>query len=603
LKEDVYAAYLGFFEDLQNAATGQYEELQLKKLNFVNQINHSIMKKDVPFKNGVVSYAWTGLPINGGSDVTVNGHTYHMVPSNPTQQSKNNAYGYASSLLSNYCDKPELKIVGATPTGPLSRDASAFARKSDFHGNVYSTVENETYFDCQLLGTFSRFDQTANRSSNYIRPASTNSCLAMSIPLISGFTMKNYKSKFPIRPKFIDIGEFIYAICAWYVELASKAVQVGGGNQNWTLNMSYEAFRIMVRQQLVWAFNAEQAITQTCLPLNTSNTCRALLLGQNCYAKKPTVEMILSNVLTENIRLLLAKMYAYETKFANVRKNVIVNVPCLVTYDEATWAPFFYVDSNGASQPMFTDMTTNDISLVDGWGNSSYIDLNDPSIGLNVAEFNNAVTALAAGSAGNMTIGGSSPSTLLDYTRYYNDISNTEISARHYELIPDKLKHMIRKEKIEVKLEKTNSKSKDLYQGGEKVKEYKYFLAPGANSATFSPFAITSNKVISPDAQTYLDRFILPSYVIEPNQATGVSLEQIQTEYGEPHQYKINTTPTVPTQLFNLYNSGQMSAPGVAAAKVDVLSATIAKREEEGDGGFISDILGVATYASKQFGF
>jgi len=185
---------------------------------------------------------------------------------------------YNAALASVSGDLPHTKYVkNVQLTAMYAKDASAYSRNSLYYGagcavgSPYGSCEGETAFNSRILGTFTKFDPSTPRSSRFLRNTSGDSCSNYAIGALDIFPTSYYNGAVPPIYKFLDIDELCFTMGAMlsYAYKQRKELPISPEDAvtfDSGFGTSYQAFSLMVRQQVLAMFNDSQNLAQFIVP-------------------------------------------------------------------------------------------------------------------------------------------------------------------------------------------------------------------------------------------------------------------------------------------------------------------------------------------------
>jgi len=629
----LYDAYQVLIDDFLKRAGGATPTVH-NRLRYVHDLLSSLEPKDIPFKQGTVSYAWKGLDavtpspnyvVRGyntcffvrGSG-TLGGYDVWIPPNvNPIEECIP-TYSDVMILLSDSL-VGNLKYEESSSPTILSNDVSAFCGNTSYYGNgnapvcsgFFSSVESEVPFKTRSLGVFTGYNQDdTKRVSRVLEVTSGDSCSTFSFPL-SGYPRADfYRNAVPVIYCPLDLDEVCYYLEKWYLELVNKFASTSSPFTTNELfiacspfqDYSAQQFRILVRQHVLSYF-ADQASVQFLTYSGDDNGFEPFRCGTNCFPlQKTETALRMPSALIENLRMLAPRSYDYATNNYHSKHNRIVYRPVWGIYKSVVNNPI-NLSGTMASGEGFSDSLlflgtgANDPNPIDGFRSGQCLDLNSGMFDLFAAEWNSRVNTLSAQASSTGVLAGSSEGSLLYHTRFVKYVDDPiGIKVSQY---PEMMRRSLQKQYIQRRLiqqEGTPSLSKDKAvrtNSAKKEDVYEdYYVPPAFALDTQDTIAYASFMPITSTTITLLNQLILPSYYVNSINAPTQQQIRVATMASYIEVIANRTDRNYKTRAFALDAIAKLSAPGIGSStNSDEFIAAVKAMNETNGGGFIGDMI------------
>jgi hypothetical protein len=620
----LYSAYLARMTDFISLLKGSTPVVPAR-LTFENYIDATYLPKDVPFKTGTISCAWTNTDaVTIPTSITIRGYIYYLYTINGLTAGPWNLQGPPAvptvpeavpvlAVLYNYISSktiPHLEYTTELQLMPeYSKDISGFGANSLYYGAGNSlaggpvkSAEWETPVKAPLLSCFSIFSPLGDRVARHLKLTGGDSTFVNGCALIPGFQQEIFKTKINPVFGFLDLDEVVYWLLSWYVALLKQAqkdpIFDGQGNLfDYFLQLPVNAqqFRIAVRQAILGYFMQTQASAQFLTYSVDANGFEPFRVSSNTYSQN-RYQMLMPSLLVENLRMLLPRFLAPAGKLQRSH-NQQMYVPVWGIYKGLDRSPPSVVgDFNNGSNalstlPIFANsIDPTDPSMIDGTNNNSQVvDMNSPLVNEIILDWNSRIDELQKYSTTSGFLGGTATGSLLTLTRYCHYSSGD--TAGH----PLSSMTRLQRKHLNPSYIKTRKIARTLSKKTQEVSEEQYYLPDDASLFMQFTDAYSSLGTITETVKLILSYFIVPTIAIE-NDGTLPSSRQIRTANLQSHMLdfiKLEGAFSVASRGSKLMELGSRCAPGSGVAgKADELMATLQAMSDNDKGGFFGSLAG-----------
>jgi len=618
---------------------------------YINNLYKAVAPKSINWKCGKIAYAWnsTGLTLNIQS---ANSAPYgiFMIGQITDDGGYDDPIIPVGSFAPNVNDYVQLlkffdEYTTNTKTVPIEtkaitqRDASAFARRFVYTGTGitdtggwYADVELEVPMNFPTLATFVPYGSTTDvRVARTIELQAGDSVWAMTRPLIPGFNPKTWKNKYPPVFKCIDINMIITWLSNWAAAVKTCACAKENINSMLINSFSFtqQDFSILVRQALMSVFPTQKAV-QFLAPIEfsqtgTNNGFVALMAASGTYGNDTFQKMQIPQFLQEQINGLKMRLVRPDVAH-KAAKNVVEYVPVLGVY--VTDVPLLFTFENGdLVVPLFAEVPQDIIYLPDGSAGGDFYNLNSSWYSVEVmGEWNAFVSAATEFTSQVTNIGGDGGLKTLPLIAFTNYVDSQVLGKRakairkrnwdkrfrcYSKREPIVVEKPVSKKNVKENLKETR-KSRKIVDSDEELPprvdirnkqqvndelDYPKSL-PSADYTDLIYSRMTTSIPMSDELASLMDKLILPSIRLDPNNAKGpLNLQMNQVINLEPYtkSYAVNTTDSVAgyTVAASLYDGASVCVTGTAAAQNQQYTDLFRKFAAMGiGGGLIGSLAG-----------
>jgi len=309
---------------------------------------------------------------------------------------------------------------------------------------------------------------------------------------------------------------------------------MGGWTPGQTLPMSYQDFRIVLRQALLNVFDS-QYMLQFTGPLNfgtNENGFAPFMVNGNSYGSQLFEGFLVPELIQENLSALKARTIRVAGE-GKSKLNVQTFFPVLGQYVTDV-VPIPGYTFNGQSYPLFDAPPQLPISLINGnTTQNQYVNLNCNYYQTCLSNWNEAVSSMKEFSTSQTSImGDAGPLGLgiLYYTSVIQSVDLTRVKAAPNVKISKYADFIINNKIREVpRICKTDSK-KNVKDNASGVQ-----VLPPASLMSMTQEFTTMSIPPSSEMQSFLDSLIVPVIRVDPNGTTDqLSLQMYQMEVKEP---------------------------------------------------------------------
>ena len=603
-----YAIFRGIYEDILSILAGDLGT-KSSRLAYLNQILGSLAPKTVPFRQtGKVAYTvqnpditMTGpaMPIHGGKnyymyipgDTISFSWTLQDVP--PSYDAKDVSLHYIAAMERLAGRLPHLKLLRDVQLGSeYMRDVSAYGRFSPYYGQgqgsgaPMGSVETEVPVKASMLGVLQDFDPSYPRVARKLHQITGDACSNYSIGAYDFFPLQYYQSAVPPIYKFLDLNELAFQLASAMLAAIKLQLKLGIDENNARLvagfQFSWRRFLLMLRQHVIWNF-PEQCIGQFLSPDTEAGSFQAFVCGSNCGPKQPDVILQIPQTINENLKMLRAGTYQYETKKLENPRNRITYIPVWGMFKGAgVEAPEFNYQYDGDTIFLFSAEEANQPDLWDGTLNGAAADLNNSENMTQVTStWNDFLDMTRTQWTGITAMGGAGfGSPLLQFTRYVKfDVNSKTMEQPSPYLFPRAARPYVKK--VETVLERKNSK--------KEIKTTYVFSPPGSTIFAERTQAVSGIIPITATHKEYLPLLILP--VVEVGSADGLP-DITEVQIGSQESYKVDFGKTATLDSLGMaYAAGDSNHVTGQAGKESAFGEYVKQLVKVSGGAFLGDLF------------
>jgi len=410
-------------------------------------------------------------------------------------------------------------------------------------GGYYKDVENEVTITAPMFSSFSQYIDTSNKETRVplkLHAYAGDAALTAGWPLHPTF-VSFFNKKAPSF-KCIDFDWICFTLTTWVGRLITKAINMGSWNPGDTLPMTYQDFRIVLRQALLNLYDS-QYMLQFTGPLDfgtNENGFVPFMINGNSYGAQFFEGMLVPELIQENLAALKARTIRVGTE-GKSKLNVQTFFPVLGQYVQDT-IPVPAYTFNGQTYPLFEVQPQVPISLINGntTGNN-YVNFNSNYYQVCLSNWNEAVSRMKEYSASQTSIvGDAGPLGLgiLYYTSVVQSVDQTKIAGPANVKLSKYTEFMMNSKSAEPpKIVKMDSKKGLGCMSNATIAPVQ--ALPPATLVSMTQEFSTMSIPPSSEMQALLDTLIVPVIRVDPNGTTDqLSLQMYQVEAKEP----INST-------------------------------------------------------------
>jgi len=423
----------------------------------------------------------------------------------------------------------------------LSRDVSGYARVYIYNGlqpskggGYYKDVENEVTITAPMLSSFARYQEGISeaRVPTKLHAYAGDAALAAGWPLHPTFI--SYFNKRSPSFKCIDFDWICYFLGQWMVEGIIQGQNTGLWKDGTQIEMSFQDFRIVLRQALLNVFDS-QYMLQFTGPLSFNaqeNGFVPFQVNGNSYGAQCFSTMTVPELLQENLAALKARTIRTNST-GKSKINTQTYFPILGLYEQDVPPIPTYKGTDGVSYTLFQERNQQKINLVNGnLSPSEYVNFNSTYYQTALSAWSDAVSKLKAVLASTTSIvGDHGPMGLgaLFYTSVVNTASLTRRAAAPVKVYKSPFLNYILNNEVRSEVEIQNAKSMSKSDSKKNVK-----ALPPASIITESQAFTTSALPVNSEMQAFLDSIIVPVIRVDPNgNADQISIQMYQVETKE----------------------------------------------------------------------
>jgi hypothetical protein len=584
----------------------------------------ALSSKDISFMTySKLTFSWNQSPSwDGYNAINVQGNVWFPVIVNadngsydspaafPTYSPSTDNYSYFLSKVGGLAGTPKASLVDPSVyRSPLFRDVSAFARSYVYNGlqpsqagGYYKDIENEVGITAPMLSSFCLYSSDSRdiRVPTKLHAYAGDAAFAFGAPLHPTFV--SYFNKRSPSFKCIDF-EWI---CGYFTQLLTlaipKAIALGNYPLGDAVQMTFQDFRIMLRQALLNVFDT-QYMTQFTGPLafgNGDNGFVPFQVNGHCYGSQVFSTMAVPTLIRENLNALKARSIRIKRPEGS-KINVLTYFPVLGRYVTDVPAEPQYV-FDGVSYPLFSNVSQSNINLVDGTiSANNYVNLNCTHYQTCLAVWNATIgqlkavlqpTTSIAGDQGPLGLG------TLFYTAVVSAGGNPTVQIK----APAKLLkspylaniknvYPTEDEKKNKSVDRTDSKK--LLDKVDSKKNVK--ALPPASIISETQLFTTSGVPPPTEMQALLDSLIVPVVRLDPNgndDQLTLQMYQIETKECLSSKYESNPNFAGGAVWSRISKLAEYCITGVGHDSAGEYAAIVDQLSKHNDAGMLSGLLG-----------
>jgi len=584
----------------------------------------ALTSKDVNFMTySKLTFAWNQAPSWEGFNainvqgnvwfpviVTTDNELYDSPAAFPSYVPSEDSYSYFLSKIGGLVGTPKASLVDpAVYKSPLVKDVSAFARSYVYNGlqpsqagGYYKDIENEVGITAPMMSSFCLYSSDSRdiRVPTKLHAYAGDAAFAFGAPLHPTFV--SYFNKRSPTFKCIDF-EWV---CGYFTQLLTlaipKAVALGNWTAGETLEMTFQDFRIMLRQALLNVFDT-QYMTQFTGPLafgNGDNGFVPFQVNGHCYGSQVFSTMAVPTLIRENLNALKARSIRIKRPEGS-KINVLTYYPILGRYvTDIPAEPQYEIGST--AYPLFWSVPQSNINLVDGSiAANDYVNLNGTHYQTCLSVWNAAIgklkavlqqTTSLAGDQGPLGLGA------LFYTAVVSAGGNPSLKIK----APSKLlkspylaniKNVYPTEDDKKIKSSDRSDSKKNIEKCDSKKNVK--ALPPASIISETQLFTTSGVPPPTEMQALLDSLIVPVVRLDPNgndDQLTLQMYQIETKECLSSKYEANPNYAGGAVWSRISKLAEYCITGVGHDSAGEYAAIVDQLSKHNDAGMLSGLLG-----------
>jgi hypothetical protein len=348
--------------------------------------NFSWLQSPVWFNNPIINIvggAWTPQV------VVADTNAYDSLSTTPSANYNIQAYSTLLNKIGGISKCKQLRLCDtAKYNSVLSRDVSSFSRVYVYNGltpsqagGYYKDVENEVTITAPMLASFSQYyaDQGVEaRVPLKLHAYAGDAALSAGWSLHPTFV--SYFNKMAPAFKCIDFDWICFTITTWMSMCVTKSITLGQWQDGASIGISFQDFRIVLRQALLNVFDT-QYMVQFTGPMQyglQENGFVPLQINGNSYGAQQFSTFLLPKLLQENLSALRARTLRNASPKGS-QINCQTYFPVLGAYTLDSYpVPTYTSPNTGAFYDLFTNNPNQiGINLVNGQiGQNQFVNLN-----------------------------------------------------------------------------------------------------------------------------------------------------------------------------------------------------------------------------------